>query len=380
MSLARSPLRYLGVPAKNPPETQRATRAPLTTDTAYRLNTLWIYTTIGAVYELTGIIAGSANWTLLGNAGGALDTLTGDSGVATPVAGNINILGTANQIATLGSGDDITLSLPAVMIAPGSFATTTTLAVGTNATVGGTLGVTGLTTLAGLTQIGTANLNASGAGTTTIGSTSSGATSISSGGTLTLDVAAAQAITIGATQTSGTMNIGGTGANTGTVTLWGGTGAQTLNLLNSTGGKTLNIATGAGVNILTIGSTNTTSALTLQSGSGGIAMTGVVTLANNLILNGNATQLQMQGGAVTDFIGTATLSSGTTGAIANTNIAAGDRIFAVHIAPGASTALGILTYVISAGASFTISSRNPADATVQTGDVSTVAYMIVRQI
>lgn len=94
-----------------------------------------------------------------------------------------------------------------------------------------------------------------------------------------------------------------------------------------------------------------------------------------------ATQLQVEGGAVTDFIGTATLALGTTGAIANTNIAAGDRIFIQRIAANASTLLGELSYTISAGASFTITAletATPGDTEV--GDLSTVAYFIVREL
>lgn len=73
-----------------------------------------------------------------------------------------------------------------------------------------------------------------------------------------------------------TYDISGTGANTGTITIGGGTGAQTLNMMTSTAVKTVNIATGAAANVVTIGSTNTTASLTLQAGTGDITMTGTV--------------------------------------------------------------------------------------------------------
>ena len=94
------------------------------------------------------------------------------------------------------------------------------------------------------------------------------------------------------------------------------------------------------------------------------------TFSGNVVLSSVATQLQMNGGAVTDFIGQATLSSGTV-TVANTNIAAGDRIFLSYI--GSSIAdSGNLSYTISAGESFTIESTNGSDA-------NDVAYFIVRQ-
>ncbi len=89
--------------------------------------------------------------------------------------------------------------------------------------------------------------------------------------------------------------------------------------------------------------------------------------------------LSMDGGAATDFIGTATLVAGTV-TVANTNIAAGDRILLCHGAVNASTEVGVLQYTISAGASFTINSLDPTDATVATGDLSTISYVIVRQV
>ncbi len=52
-------------------------------------------------------------------------TITGDSGGAlSPTSGNWNIFGTANQITTTGLGSTLTLSIPAVFIAPGSVEST----------------------------------------------------------------------------------------------------------------------------------------------------------------------------------------------------------------------------------------------------------------
>ncbi len=406
---------------------------------------------------------GNGVWQLEVASASDLNTLTADTGGAlTPVANNLNILGTASQIETTGSGDTITLSLPAALTVPGSLTTTTTLTVGTDAVVGGNLTVTGdfiidditandgaftgTLTSAGATTLATtgASVNTfgnatgatsvaitSGTGGIALASTSTGDITIASSDTLLLDSAGvlelnssagainvgndavAQAINVGTGAAARTITIGNITTSTGVVVNTGtgsftvtttGTGDIVLDSddtmlldsdgvleLNSSAGnisvgndavaQTLNLNTGAAAKVTNVGSTNTTSSTVIQSGSGGIALDGVVTASSNVILNGVATQLQVQGGAVTDFIGTAVLTSGSSGAIANTNIAAGDRIFMQRIAANASTTLGELSYAISAGASFTITSLIlGTPGSPQTGDASTVAYFIVRQI
>lgn len=109
------------------------------------------------------------------------------------------------------------------------------------------------------------------------------------------------------------------------------------------------------------------------------ASSDITTTGGNVIISGAGKQLRVEGGAVTDFIGRATLASGTV-TVANTNIAATDRIFVNRSSAGASTALGVFTTSISAGASFTITALKPADATTETGDISVVDYFIVRQL
>lgn len=105
----------------------------------------------------------------------------------------------------------------------------------------------------------------------------------------------------------------------------------------------------------------------------------VLTEKGNLIINTAGKQLQVHGGAVTDFIGTATLTAGTV-TIANTNIAATDRIFIQRQDVNSSTAIGNLTYSISAATSFTITSvQDAAPGVTETNDVSIVSYFIVRQ-
>jgi hypothetical protein len=167
----------------------------------------------------------------------------------------------------------------------------------------------------------------------------------------------------------------------------GGTGAvQTINNLPPTAGNITIAGTANQVGVANAGSTVTlslpaaitapgslTTSTTLTSG------TDITSTLGHVIINGAAKQLRVHGGAVTDFIGQATLVAGTV-TIANTNIAATDRIIVERLGANGSTAVGVFNTSISAGASFTITSLNPTNGTTQTNDVSTVNYFIVRQV
>ena len=188
------------------------------------------------------------------------------------------------------------------------------------------------------------------------------ATTLSALGAVTLNTSGAATTTIGT---------GGTGA----VLIGNSTGNTAVTGDLSTTG---NIDGGAAISSIT----------SITAGSTLIATTSITSLGGditanvgNVVFNSAGKQLRVHGGAVTDFIGTATLTSGTTGAIANTNIAATDRIFVQRVAANASTTLGELSYTISAGASFTITSLIlGTPGSTQTADVSTVTYFIVRQL
>jgi len=121
-------------------------------------------------------------------------------------------------------------------------------------------------------------------------------------------------------------------------------------------------------------STTSGSAVWGQASAGS---SGDMSLGGDLILTGAVKQIQMEGGAVTDFIGQGTLVAGTV-TIANTNIAAGDRIIATRSALNASPALGDLITTISAGASFTVASYD-AVGVAETTDVSSFDYVIIRE-
>ncbi|MGD8326453.1 MAG: hypothetical protein PVF65_06025 [Sphingomonadales bacterium] len=107
---------------------------------------------------------------------------------------------------------------------------------------------------------------------------------------------------------------------------------------------------------------------------------GDVTVGQNLIVGTAGKELHVKGGAVTDFIGQATLASGTV-TVANTNIAAGDRIICTRSSINGSTALGVLITSISAATSFTITAVQPGTpGSTETNDTSIVDYFIVRSV
>lgn len=90
-------------------------RAPSTSDSYYHPGQVWVYANGDArlVYIYGGTdSSGLAVWALSSSSAGDLETLTADSGVATPVGGDINIIGGSN-IVTSATGDELTVALDA---------------------------------------------------------------------------------------------------------------------------------------------------------------------------------------------------------------------------------------------------------------------------
>lgn len=151
-----------------------------------------------------------------------------------------------------------------------------------------------------------------------------------------------------------------------------GAAGEDIDILNSAGSVTVTGAEAAS-DAVVITASNAAGGVQIAAGSAGTQVSG------NLLLSDVATQFQMNGGAATDFIGTATLVNGQV-TVANTNIAANDRIFIQRTAVNASTALGFFQYSISAGASFTVEARQTATpGSDETGDQSSFTYVIIRQ-
>ena len=80
----------------------------------YPIGKRWVNQTLNNSWVLTSITAFNgtltANWEPSGGATSTVSELTGNSGIATPSGGNINILGTTGQFTTTGSGSTLTIA------------------------------------------------------------------------------------------------------------------------------------------------------------------------------------------------------------------------------------------------------------------------------
>ena len=220
MSLARASRQYLGVRALLPPDLQTATRSPTTTDTAYVKGTLWLNTVLATAFMYSGA---AGLWIAMGSGtSGGVVTINSLS----PVAGNIIIAGTTNQIGIANAGHTVTLSIPSTLIAPGTIASTTTITAGTAliATTTVTAG-TGITSTTGNIVASAGNITA------TLGSVAAG-TSVTAGTTVTA--------TLGAiTATNGNVVLGTAGnkiisSNVATTTTAGANSFGSVTLVGGT--------------------------------------------------------------------------------------------------------------------------------------------------
>jgi len=169
----------------------------------------------------------------------------------------------------------------------------------------------------------------------------------------------------------------------------------TADLVSASSYRTTPLATNvtlSGNSLTATGSDTDISINAVPKGTGAFAVTGPITASTsmtatagditatlgNVVINGAAKQLQVHGGAVTDFIGQATLTNGTV-TVANTNIAATDRVFVTRSAKNGSTAYGVPLITITAATNFVLTACK-SDTTTETGDASTFDYFIVRQV
>lgn len=236
----------------------------------------------------------------------------------------------------------------------------------------------------GSSDVNTINNLSPTAGNITIAGTANQITMTSAGSTVTASVPAAFTAPGSITATTSVSS---------TTTMTAGTGltATTGNIVATAG----NVTAGAAVSATTTvtagtGITSTTGNIVATAGNvtAGAAVSATTTVTagtdliatnGNLLIQGAAKQIRIEGGAVTDFIGQATLVAGTV-TVANTNIAAADKIFVQRQGINGSTALGVFDVAITPATSFSITARNPTDATTQTNDTSIVDYVIIRQL
>lgn len=133
----------------------------------------------------------------------------------------------------------------------------------------------------------------------------------------------------------------------------------------------IDIGANAVAHAINIGSTAGSSTLNLNSGSGEIDVSSDLNLAAGKVIS-------IKGGAVTDFIGTATLVDGTI-TVSNTNIDAADKIIISRSGRNGSPLMGHLIYTINAGVGFTVDSYDDSGV-AQITDFSVFTYVIFRQI
>jgi hypothetical protein len=366
MSLARNPKQYTGVRPINPPNVVYAERAPTSTDTAYVKGDLW--------EDLTGLAswqyAGAGVWIALGTgATGGVVTLTGGSGGAiSPSAGNISLLGTANQITSTGSGGghSITFSIPAAFTAPGSIASTTTVTAGTGliATTGGVTATAG-DILASDGDIITTRSDA-GADVTIEATNSDNTNGASRAG---VEIATGGA-------SSGdpflSFQISGVGASTMTIGL-DNSASDIFVISNSTAIGTSNALTLSQAGALTATTSITATLGNITATNGNL----VLTAAGNKMIRSSVGSTSAAGansiGSVTLVGGTVTVS--TTAVTTNSLI----QIWRQSVGATGAAALGNLSVgTIVNGTSFVINAWQAADATaLQASDVSVIGWDIV---
>jgi len=351
-------------------------RAPTPADINYPVGKRWVNTVGNAEYSLTSFSTTgnitTANWGLLGTTGGALNTLTGDSGGAiSPTAGNITLAGTGDQIATTGSGSTITFSL----IGPYTPATYTAHGVligeGSSSIVATTPGTNG--------QVLIGSTGADPAFSTI---TSSGSTLTLTGGAHTLNI-----------DVTAPLNVahGGTGATTLTGVLTGnGTSAVTANAVTQHGvllGGATNAVSSLGVaatGTLLAGATGADPAFTASPSVTGSVTAGTSitsTLGNITATNGNVVLGTAGNKIVSTSVGTTTTAGansfgtvdlvGGTATVATTAVTANSLIFAtVQTLGTVVTAQAIAITAKTASTSFVITSAGVTDT-------STIAWFIV---
>ncbi len=329
---------------------------------------------------------------------GGFDLLTtGAISLDASLASNLTVTGAAVDLTLSSSGGSVVITgTEAAADAVQINATTALGGVDINAGTGGiTIDTTGSMSFDSAT---TSNVTVTGAGAdlnlTSVGgsvlvdSTENTALAIrlhANGGT-------SETIQIHSDQGTGVSSVGLL-SDVGGITLraTGLASADAINLEAPAGGLDVNAAleinidsSQAAATAINLIASNGAGGITMTTGSAGLAVTGNtvvtgdLTTSGNLILSGAGKHLTVEGGLVTDFIGTGVLTAGTQ-TIANTNIATGDVILISRISSTTSPTLGELTYTISNGASFTVTSKIiGTPASTQTDDLSTYAYFIVR--
>lgn len=169
---------YGGKQVGNPANVIKTSGVPSSAITAPN-GTLAVDNAAAIMYAAVSQVGGVVTWSILGGATGAVATLTGDTGTATPAAGNIKIAGTANQITTAASGSTVTLSVPSAFTAPGSITGTLGAITATNGNiVMGTIGNKIIVPTGSNASAGTSGAMSGSPGSVTVATTASSTTAL----------------------------------------------------------------------------------------------------------------------------------------------------------------------------------------------------------
>ena len=222
-------------------------------------------TVVGALTQTAGVVSISEDNTAdavgIGNGTVARAIDIGSSAAAHTIS-----IGSATGAASL----DLAAGTGNFTLEGGTATTYTISGTGANTgliSIGAGTGAQTLNLMTGGTGIKTVNIGTGAIGNVVTIGTVTGAASLdlkAGTGNFTLE---------GATAT--TYTISGTGANTGGITISGGTGAQTTNIATGgTGIKTVNIGTGAAANVITLGTVTGAASLDLKAGTGNFTLDG----------------------------------------------------------------------------------------------------------
>lgn len=108
-----------------------AKRDPNSQDTGFPLGQTWVNKIGNSIWSLSSVAGGGANWVGLGGGAAGVDTINGQM----PVAGNFNMVGTANQITVTPAAGSDTFSFPADISVASSITTGTVNVPGTPNTI-----------------------------------------------------------------------------------------------------------------------------------------------------------------------------------------------------------------------------------------------------
>ena len=283
MGLFANPIGYIGLPPDPTTVTTETSAVRAATITEANAGTLTDCYISPATAQAAAVVDFASP-----PAGGFGSTTPRPVASTTLTSSGVTSLATAATTATLNLAAAVNSVPLTVNIATGSSGDSSTVNVLSSAATAGTSTLnlnTGTGAITRNTNIGTGAAVINGVN---IGGTGANVIAIA-------DTQTAGSVSVGSGMTTGTIRIGGTGAQTGTVTLSASTGAQAIDIANTVGVKTIGIGNGVSGNAISIGNGINTSAQTIAIANAasaantevdilcgiGSAGAGVLKMANN---------------------------------------------------------------------------------------------------